>query len=156
MSVNAAVTAPPGQVDVRATRFVATVTATVLAVVLILASFSVRVAAVLLGGMKGGFGPGQSEDQPAVAGIDMSKAQHIPEERPVGRGVVVGEHPKVDAGGHHAVLNVVHRVGDVVGPVHDLGLQAQPLGRRAVSHPGRGGPRLIAVRREQAEGRHGP
>ena len=48
MSVNAAVTATPGRVDVRATRFVATVTATVLAVVLILAGFSVRAAAVLL------------------------------------------------------------------------------------------------------------
>jgi hypothetical protein len=36
--------------------------------------------------------------------------------------VVVGEHAKVDASGDHTVLDVVHRIGDVVGPIHDLGL----------------------------------
>ena len=34
-----------------------------------------------------------------------------------------------------AVLDVVHRVRDVVGPVHDLRLQAAPPGGGAVAHP---------------------
>ena len=31
----------------------------------------------------------------------------------------------------------MHRVGHVVGPVHDLGLQARPAIRRVTAHPGR-------------------
>ena len=37
--------------------------------------------------------------------------------------------------GVQAVLQVVHGVGDVVGPVHDLRLEARPLPRHAVAHP---------------------
>ena len=63
--------------------------------------------------------------------------------------VVVGEHPQVDAAGDHAVLDVVHRVGDVVGPVHHLGLQAGPALGRTVAHPvGRGG--VVVVETELA------
>jgi hypothetical protein len=53
--------------------------------------------------------------------------------------VVVGKYPKVDPPGHHTVLHVVHRVGDVVGPVHRLSLQAGPVCGRAIAHPLRGG-----------------
>src|SRR5277367_6161074 len=49
--------------------------------------------------------------------------------------VVVGEHAEVDAPGDHPVLDVMHRVGDVVSPIHDLGLQAGPICGRAVAHP---------------------
>ena len=66
----------------------------------------------------------------------------------VGR-VVVGEHPHVDPPGHHAVLDVVHRVGDVVGPVHHLGLQARPGRGRAVAHPV-GGSQVVGVEAELA------
>ncbi len=49
----------------------------------------------------------------------------LPQAAQLGGGVVVGEHPHVDAARHDAVLDVVHRVGHVVGPVHHLGLQAR-------------------------------
>src|SRR5271154_5452149 len=49
--------------------------------------------------------------------------------------LVVGEHAEVDAPGDHPVLDVMHRVGDVVSPIHDLGLQAGPICGRAVAHP---------------------
>ena len=51
-------------------------------------------------------------------------------------GVLVGQHSKVDAAGHHAVLDVVHRIRDVVGPVHDLGLQTRPAVLGTGAHPG--------------------
>ena len=44
-------------------------------------------------------------------------------------GVIVGQHPHVDPAGDDAVLDVVHRVRDVVGPVHDLGLQTRAVPR---------------------------
>jgi hypothetical protein len=43
---------------------------------------------------------------------------------------------QVDAAGENAVLHVVHGVGDVVGPVHDLRLEAAPALGRAVADPG--------------------
>ena len=49
--------------------------------------------------------------------------------------VVVGQYAKVDAPGDDAVLDVVHRIGDVVGPVHHLGLQAGPIRGSTVAHP---------------------
>src|SRR3984885_6905495 len=49
--------------------------------------------------------------------------------------VVVGEYAEVDAPGDHPVLDVMHRVGDVVGPIHHLGLQAGPIRGCAVAHP---------------------
>ena len=54
------------------------------------------------------------------------------------RVIVVGEHAQVDAFGDDAVLDVVHRIGDVVGPVHHLCLQARAVRRRTQTHPGRG------------------
>ena len=41
----------------------------------------------------------------------------------------------VELAGRDRVLHIVHRVGDVVGQVHDLGLQAAPARRRALTHP---------------------
>ena len=49
--------------------------------------------------------------------------------------VIVGEYAKVDSPGDDAVLDVVHRIGDVVSPVHHLSLQAGPIRGRAVAHP---------------------
>src|SRR5580692_4198089 len=41
-----------------------------------------------------------------------------------------------DQAGVKTVLHVVDGVGDIVGPVHDLGLQARAPGRGAVPDPG--------------------
>ena len=41
----------------------------------------------------------------------------------------------VKLAGRDRVLHVVHRVGDVVRQIHDLGLQAAPPRRRALAHP---------------------
>lgn len=46
-----------------------------------------------------------------------------------------GQHTQVDAFGDNAVLDVVNRVGDVVGPVHHLRFQARPLRGRALPNP---------------------
>ncbi len=63
--------------------------------------------------------------------------------------IVVGQHPHVDAARDDAVLNVVHRVRDVVGPVHHLGLKARLLASGARPHPvGRGG--VVGVEAELA------
>src|SRR5690606_4141154 len=48
----------------------------------------------------------------------------------------VGQGAQVDAADDHAVLDVVHRVGDVVGPVHDLAFQALGALGRVLADPG--------------------
>ncbi len=68
----------------------------------------------------------------SAPGVDRAGLPQTPQG---GRGVVVGQHPQVDAARHHTVLHVVHRVGHVVGPVHHLRLQARPLGGHAAAHP---------------------
>ena len=42
--------------------------------------------------------------------------------------VGLAQEPRVEPPGGDGVLDVVHRVGDVVGPVHDLGLEAASAG----------------------------
>ena len=54
----------------------------------------------------------------------------------LGRG---GQRGEVDPAGDEAVLDVVHGVGHVVGPVHDLRLQAPPPRGSALAHPGEHG-----------------
>ena len=47
----------------------------------------------------------------------------------------VGEVGELDPLGHDAVLDVVDAVGDIVGEVHDLGLDAGTTGGRLAAHP---------------------
>ena len=54
----------------------------------------------------------------AGAGLTITD---VDQDEPLGR---EGDHPGVQA-----VLHVVHRIGHVVGPVHNLGLQAAAAGR---------------------------
>ncbi len=61
--------------------------------------------------------------------------------------VIVGEHPQVDPAGDDAVLHVMHRIGDIVGPVHHLGFQTGPICGRVFAHPGGG----VAVEVVEAE-----
>ena len=63
-----------------------------------------------------------------------------------------GERREVDAAGEDAVLDVVHGVGDVVGPVHDLRLETAAAGRSAVADP-REQRRVVGVRPELAQAR---
>ncbi len=66
-----------------------------------------------------------------------------------------GQRREIDAPGEDPVLDVVHGVRDVVGPVHDLRLEAAATGRGAVADPGeqRGvvgvGPELAQARPAQ-------
>ena len=50
-------------------------------------------------------------------------------------GIIIGQDPQVNAAGDHAVLHIVDRVGHIVGPVHDLRLQAGVAQRCAGAHP---------------------
>src|ERR1700738_2740684 len=50
-------------------------------------------------------------------------------------GLVVREHTEVDTPRDHPVFDVMHRVSDVVGPVHHLRLQAGSARRCAVADP---------------------
>ena len=43
----------------------------------------------------------------------------------------MGQPSEVDPAGADTVLDVMHGIGDVVGPIHDLGLQAAPAVGRA-------------------------
>ncbi len=101
---------------------------------------------VLQGGRRGGA---------AVIGIgpDIQGEQRVQDLGELGLGYVIvavgggggagyqgsfGRRLKVfegDEAGVKTVFQVVHRVGHVVGPVHDLGLQAPPPGRRARPDP---------------------
>ena len=57
---------------------------------------------------------------------------------------VIEEVRGVQLAGRDRVLHVVHRVGDVVRQVHDLGLQASPPRRRPLAHPREHG-RVVGV-----------
>src|SRR5215467_11137677 len=46
------------------------------------------VQVVLVGGMKGGFGGRQREDEPAMTGVNGRKLENVPEERTVGIGIL--------------------------------------------------------------------
>ena len=84
-----------------------------------------------------------------VGAQSRAHAAGFAETAQLGGGVVVGQHPQVDPAGDHAVLDIVHRVRDVVGPVHHLGLQARPRCRRAGPHPVGGGS-IVGVEAELA------
>ena len=57
---------------------------------------------------------------------------------------VIEEVCGVQLAGRDRILHVVHRIGDVVRQVHDLGFQASPPGGRALAHPREHG-RVVGV-----------
>ena len=57
---------------------------------------------------------------------------------------VIEEVRGIQLAGRDRILHVVHRVGDVVRKVHDLGLQASPPRRRPLAHPREHG-RVVGV-----------
>ena len=91
----------------------------------------------------------------ALQGILQVRARHRGPV-PVQRGsddrravLVVEKIGGVELAGRDRVLHVVHRVGDVVRQIHDLGLQAAPPRRRTLAHPCEHG-RVVRIDRELA------
>ena len=66
------------------------------------------------------------------AGGAVLRGGELTDRGPLGR---VGQRGQRDEARVQAVLEVVHRVGHIVGPVHDLGFQAGPARRGAVPDP---------------------